>query len=106
MSRTALFVIDIQVDLALDSATEIPYAERIRNAGTAILNRARGLIDTARVLGEQPPLEIVFVQHEEDAKKGPLVRGSRPWQLVFNSQGGDDSEMLVSKDVREFSTCC
>jgi hypothetical protein len=43
----------------------------------------------------------VFVQHEEVAEKGPLVKGSKPWELVFKPQYNDRWETLVSKNVRE-----
>jgi hypothetical protein len=46
-------------------------------------------------------LEIVFVQHEEVAEKGPLVKGSKPWELVFKPQHNNRWETLVSKDVRK-----
>jgi nicotinamidase-related amidase len=101
MARTALFVIDIQVELAQDAKTEIPHAERIRGAGTRILQRARQAIDSASEHGRVPDLEIVFVQHEETAEKGPLVKGSKPWELVFKPQANNRWERLVSKDVRE-----
>lgn len=102
MPRTALFVIDIQVSLASNSSTEIPAAARIREAGTSILQRARQAIDTACEQGREPDLEIVFVQHEEIAEKGDLVRGSEAWELVFKPREGDVWERLVGKDVREY----
>ncbi|KAF2850674.1 Isochorismatase hydrolase [Plenodomus tracheiphilus IPT5] len=101
MARTALFVIDLQADLAQNPQTEIPHAERIREAGTAILSRAREAIDLARSNRKDPGLEIVFVQHEEHAEKGPLIKGSRPWELVFKPRDRDSSERLVSKHVRD-----
>jgi nicotinamidase-related amidase len=101
MARTALFVIDIQVELAQNATTEIPHAERIRRAGTTILQRARQVIESANKCGRVPDLEIVFVQHEEVAEKGPLVRGSKPWELVFKPRDNSRWERLVSKDVRE-----
>jgi nicotinamidase-related amidase len=101
MARTALFVIDIQVQLAQNVMTEIPHAERIRDAGTSILQSARQAIDSADRHGRVPELEIVFVQHEEAAEKGPLVKGSKPWDLVFKPRYNNRWETLVSKDVRE-----
>jgi nicotinamidase-related amidase len=77
MARTALFVIDIQVGLAQNATTEIPHADRIREVGTRIMQRARQVIDLAIELGRVPDLEIVFVQHEELAEKGTLVKGSK-----------------------------
>ena len=102
MARTALFVIDIQGELAQDATTEIPHAARIREAGTAILQRARQAIASASEHGTRPDLEIVFVQHEEVAETGALVKGSMAWELVFRPQGDNRWERLVSKDVREW----
>ena len=101
MARTALFVIDIQVELAQDATTEIPHAERIRDAATSILQRARQAIDSDDKQGRVPDLEIVFVQHEEVAEKGPLVKGSKPWELVFKPRHRNRWEALISKDTRE-----
>ncbi|KAI4923535.1 hypothetical protein J4E85_008574 [Alternaria conjuncta] len=101
MPRTALFVIDIQVELAQNPPTEIPHADRIREAGTSILQRARQAIDTACEQGREPDLEIVFVQHEEVAEKGPLVKGSKAWELVFKPREGNSWERVVGKDVRD-----
>jgi nicotinamidase-related amidase len=101
MARTALFVIDIQVALAQTATTEIPHAARIREAGTRILQTARQAIDSASSHGIKPGLEIVFVQHEEIASKGPLVKGTKPWSLVFAPRDNNPWERLVSKDMRE-----
>jgi nicotinamidase-related amidase len=101
MSRIALFVIDIQVELAQDPKTEIPHARRIREAGELILSKARSIIDTARANRQHPNLEIVIVQHEEKAEDGTLVRGSQPWKVIFPPREGDDVERLVSKNIRE-----
>jgi len=98
MPRTSLFVIDIQVDLAQDATTEIPHAARILEAGTSVLARARQAIDAACGV---PDVQIVFVQHEESAEKGPLVKGSKPWDLVFKPRDDNAWERLVAKDVRE-----
>jgi nicotinamidase-related amidase len=102
MSRTALFVIDIQNDLATLPQTRIPHAQRIRDAGTQILAAARGYIDrhTAANAATPPLLAIVFVQHEEPPESGALVRGSEPWKLVFEPRD-DASEMLVGKTTED-----
>lgn len=105
MSRTALFVIDIQHALAGDPATAIPHAQRIRSAGTALLARGRSSIDSARVSGKKPDLEVVVVQHEETPEKGNLQKGSKAWEVVFPPREGDDHECLVTKDVREYCFC-
>lgn len=101
MTRTAFFVIDIQVGLAQNATTEIPHADRIREVGTRILQRACQIIDSAIERGRVPDLEIVFVQHEEVAEKGTLVKGSKPWELVFEPRDNNRWERLVSKDIRE-----
>ncbi|WAO87772.1 Isochorismatase domain-containing protein [Fusarium falciforme] len=95
--NSALFVIDIQHDLAGDPKTEIPHAARIRDAGEVILSAARGISQTE---GAQPPL-IVFVQHEEAPEEGPLVKGSDPWKLVFEPQTNNSREILVPKTTRD-----
>ncbi|SPQ25590.1 b45c74e7-c052-4cff-ba0a-03b71e85ec48 [Thermothielavioides terrestris] len=96
-TATALFVIDIQNDLATDPQTRIPHAERIREAGAKILSTARAIINAQRASAEEPPAIIVFVQHEEEPENGPLVRGSEPWKLVFEPDEAAPSERLVAK---------
>ncbi|KAF5255849.1 Dihydrolipoyllysine-residue succinyltransferase component of 2-oxoglutarate dehydrogenase complex [Fusarium oxysporum f. sp. narcissi] len=91
---SALFVIDIQKDLAFDDKTEIPHAERIRDAGEQILEVARGI-------AADPKPIIVFVQHEESPESGPLVKGSKPWELVFENDPNNTRELLVSKNQRD-----
>ncbi|RKK24526.1 Dihydrolipoyllysine-residue succinyltransferase component of 2-oxoglutarate dehydrogenase complex, mitochondrial [Fusarium oxysporum f. sp. cepae] len=91
---SALFVIDIQKDLAFDDKTEIPHAERIRDAGEQILEVARGI-------AADPKPVIVFVQHEESPESGPLVKGSKPWELVFENDPNNTRELLVSKNQRD-----
>lgn len=100
-TRSALFVIDIQNDLATDEATRIPHAARIRSAGDEILSVARKIIDSYRVRQEKSPSIIVFVQHEETPESGPLVCGSTPWELVFNPRPDVPEEILVAKTVRK-----
>jgi nicotinamidase-related amidase len=93
---TALFVIDIQNDLATDPETRIPHSERIKVAGEKILSAARAVKGTPQA----GPSTIVFVQHEEKPESGPLVRGSEPWQLVFEPHPGASTERLVAKWTR------
>lgn len=100
MSRTALFVIDIQHALALDPKTAIPHASRVIDSSTTILNKARSHIDSARASGKSPDLEIVIVQHEETPDRGNLQRGSQAWELVFPPRDGDEDERLMGKNVR------
>ncbi|KAM0193811.1 hypothetical protein ACHAPQ_010827 [Fusarium lateritium] len=92
--RSALFVIDIQKDLASDPKTQIPHAERICRAGVDILS-------SVRAIETNPKPVIVFVQHEESPESGPLVKGSDPWKLVFENDPSEASERLVSKDQRD-----
>ncbi|RBR10699.1 hypothetical protein FVER53590_12170 [Fusarium verticillioides] len=91
---SALFVIDIQKDLASDDKTEIPHAERIRDAGEQLLEVARGI-------AADPKPIIVFVQHEESPESGPLVKGSKPWELVLENDLNNPRELLVSKNQRD-----
>lgn len=98
MSRSALFVVDIQHELALDPKTRIPHAERICSAGEKILTSARGIIDSYRVAGQQSPSIIAIVQHEEEPEGGTLVRGTEPWKLVFEPRDGVKEELLIAKN--------
>ncbi|KAK3900341.1 Isochorismatase-like protein [Staphylotrichum tortipilum] len=94
---TALFVIDIQNDLATDPTTRIPHADRITAAGRRILSAARGVTKPST----GTPELIIFVQHEEKPEDGPLVPGSAPWGLVFEPQLGAACERLVAKQTRD-----
>ncbi|KAK3290845.1 Isochorismatase-like protein [Chaetomium fimeti] len=97
---TALFVIDIQNDLAADPATQIPHAERVKAAGDQILSAARIVLETQND-EVATPCTIVFVQHEEKPESGPLVRESEPWKLVFEPRAGAEEERLISKWTRD-----
>jgi nicotinamidase-related amidase len=96
--RSALFVIDIQNELAADPQTEIPHASRVREVGGKILSAARGL---AALPGKMPTL-IVFVQHEEPPEDGTLIRGSEAWKLVFNPLADADCEILIAKNTGKY----
>lgn len=74
MPRSALFVIDIQRELAQDPKTRIPHAERLCSAGEKIIAAARDIIDEYRNQSRESPSIIVFIQHEEKAGEGTLVR--------------------------------
>ncbi|KUI56054.1 Streptothricin hydrolase [Cytospora mali] len=100
MPRSALFVIDIQRELAQDPKTRIPHAERVCSAGEKILSVARGIIDTYRSSEQQSPSTIVVVQHEERPEDGTLVRDTEPWRLVFEPRDGVREEVLVAKTTR------
>lgn len=92
-SRSALFVIDIQNDMARCAQTQIPHTARIVEAGHKIVAAARSL--------DEKPL-IVFVQHEEGPEEGLLVRGSEPWKLVFDPQPSSKNEILVAKTTSKW----
>jgi nicotinamidase-related amidase len=96
---TALFVIDIQNDLATDPKTRIPKWIEVRQAGTQLLSAARAMIAASKMDGESLSL-IVHVQHEEKSEDGPLQRGTEPWKLVFEPIEGSDNEWLVPKTTR------
>jgi nicotinamidase-related amidase len=100
MAPKALFVIDIQEELAGDLGTQIPHASRIKEAGTKILADARKVIDMAREKDQEPPLSIIIVQHEEKPEDGTMIRGSKPWDLIFSPREGDEAERVVGKTTR------
>jgi hypothetical protein len=101
MSQTALFVVDIQNDMANDPKTEIPHAARIRDVGAKILVKARAVEDNSTLIDGGSKMSIVFVQHEESPGDGPLVKGMKPWELVFDPRKGAGSERLVAKTTRQ-----
>lgn len=94
---TALFVIDIQNDLATDPETRVPHSERIRAAGEKILATARTILAAQDSKPATTSSIIVFVQHEEKPEDGPLVRDSEPWKLVFEPDRCAPRERLVHK---------
>jgi nicotinamidase-related amidase len=100
--RSALFVIDIQNDLAGNPETQIPHTDRIRSSADKVIACARRLNDSARAKQSPVPYLIVFVQHEEDPASGPLVRGTRPWELVFEPRPDDPDEKLVAKSTGKY----
>lgn len=105
MSRTALFVIDIQHGLASNPSTQIPHATRIVSAGTEILHHARANISHSLAQSEQARLDMVVVQHSEPPEEGNLQRGRAEWALVFAPRNTEwttnvGNECLVAKDVR------
>lgn len=102
MSRSALFVIDIQRELAHDPKTRIPHADRICLAGGRILEVARNTIDQYRTTQKQSPSIIVIVQHEEKPEEGTIVRDTEPWKLVFEPREGVQEERLVAKTTSQF----
>lgn len=96
--RTALFVIDIQDELARNPTTRIPHANRVVQAGEQIMQSARQAIQNTNRSGESPSV-VVFVQHEET--DGTLLRDSEAWQLVLPPQPSVETEMLVAKTTRD-----
>ena len=98
---TALFVIDIQNDLATDPETRVPHSQRIRAAGEKILATARTILAAQDGKPGSPRSVIVFVQHEEQPGDGPLVRGTEPWELVFEPDGDAPGERRVHKWTRK-----
>ncbi|PSR76777.1 Isochorismatase-like protein [Coniella lustricola] len=122
MPRSALFVVDIQHELAESPATRIPHHARITRASTQILAAARRILDAYRAPSssspqtttqtqiQQSPSIIVFVQHEEQVPEGSssssfseqatLIRGSAAWQLTFPPREGVREELLVAKTTR------
>jgi nicotinamidase-related amidase len=105
MSRTALFVIDIQHDLALDRENRIPHADRVLSAAEKVIASTRRQLDAGRAETPESPSRplLVFVQHSEDPSSGSLVKGSKPWELVFQPREGDGDEILVGKVTSEFN---
>lgn len=101
MPRSALFVVDIQRELAQDPKTRIPHAERVCSTGEKILAAARTIIDSYRSKSQESPSLIVFVQHEEKPDEGTLVRGTEPWHLVFDPREGVKEEILIAKTTRK-----
>lgn len=102
MPRSALFVIDIQRELAQDPKTRIPLAAKVCTAGEKILAASRAIIDAYRAKAAESPSIIVFVQHEEKPEDGTLVKDTEPWKLVFEPREGVEEEILVAKTTREF----
>ncbi|KAJ4421043.1 hypothetical protein N0V82_003947 [Gnomoniopsis sp. IMI 355080] len=101
MPRSALFVVDIQRELAQDPKTRISHAEKVCSAGDKILVAARAIIDSYRQKTQESPSIIVFIQHEEKPEEGTLVRDTEPWQLVFQPREGVREEMLIAKTTRD-----
>ncbi|GLA56731.1 hypothetical protein AtubIFM54640_000389 [Aspergillus tubingensis] len=94
MPRTAIFVIDIQNHIAVDPTSLVPQADRVIRASEEILQTARSIKDSNEK--SNSPL-IVFIQHEESANDGALVKGTGPWGLVFNPRADVEGEILVAK---------
>lgn len=99
--RTALFVIDIQNDLATDPKTRIPYAARLLDAADKVIASTRKQLDALRQTQDQSRPLLVFVQHSEDPSSGALVEGTKPWELVFHPRADDADEILVGKTTRK-----
>ncbi|TIA11557.1 hypothetical protein D6C80_07418 [Aureobasidium pullulans] len=103
-TRTALFVIDVQEGIA-NANDGVPDAERIKQAISSVIDLARQHNDT--LTGDEKgseKLKIIFFQHDDKDPKDPLHRGKPTWNLVFQPRPGFDTEMLVSKNVRDTFT--
>ena len=98
--RTALFVIDIQKEMAAIEATRIPHADRIVDAGGKILAAARRVLDAGPGANDAAAV-IVVVQHEEPPESGGLVRGTEAWEVVFPIREDAPKEYLVPKTTGE-----
>ncbi|KAL7656761.1 hypothetical protein ACMYSQ_005834 [Aspergillus niger] len=94
MPRTAIFVIDIQNHLAVDTTSRVPQADRVIKASEEILQTARSITDSN---GNSSSPLIVFIQHEESPNDGALVKGTEPWELVFHPRADAEGEILVAK---------
>ncbi|KAH8646100.1 Isochorismatase-like protein [Xylariales sp. PMI_506] len=104
--RRALFLIDVQNELAADASSKVPRADELLSALSSILAAARGIIDVNR-REDQPkasPFILVIVQHEEKPEDGNLVRDTDPWRLVFEPRLDVNEEWLVSKTTRNTFT--
>jgi nicotinamidase-related amidase len=101
--RTALFIIDIQNDLATDPQTRIPDAGRLLDSAEKVIASTRKQLDTLRQTHNESRPLIVVVQHSEDPSSGPLVKNTKPWDLVFHPRPDDADEILVGKTTRKWS---
>lgn len=99
--RTALFVIDIQNDLATDPKTRIPHAARLLDAADKVITSTRKQLEALRQTQDQSRPLLVFVQHSEDPSSGALVKGTNPWKLVFHPRPDDADEILMGKTTRK-----
>ncbi|RAH69761.1 Isochorismatase hydrolase [Aspergillus aculeatinus CBS 121060] len=95
--RKALFVIDIQKELAVDPTTRVPHADRVIASAEGTLNAIRSVIDSCREKNQPSPWAIYFIQHEESSASGTLLRGSEPWELVFTPRVDVEEELVVAK---------
>ncbi|PWY67947.1 Isochorismatase hydrolase [Aspergillus heteromorphus CBS 117.55] len=98
-SRKALFVIDIQNELATDPKTRVPHAARVTAATEGILQAARSVIDAHLAQDQRSPCLIVFVQHEESGDDATMLKGSEAWELVFTPRPEVGEEILVAKNT-------
>ncbi|PYH88933.1 Isochorismatase hydrolase [Aspergillus ellipticus CBS 707.79] len=96
-ARKAIFVIDIQHELARNPKTRVPHAERVIAAGEGILQAARAVVDAHSRDNQPSPAMLVFVQHEESPAAGTMIKGSEPWDLVFAPRTSGREEILVAK---------
>jgi nicotinamidase-related amidase len=100
MPSQALFVIDVQHELARDSAARVPHADRVCHNVDAVVTKARRYVDETKDSGGASDLLIVVVQHTETPEEGTLVKGSKEWELVFPPRDDCQEEILVEKSTR------
>lgn len=92
----ALFVIDVQVDLAQDPATQIADATELRATLSTVLHHVRSVNAGLQT----PHVRLVFVQHNDRDADDALAMGKPGWQLVFAPLTAD-GDWLVHKSDRE-----
>jgi hypothetical protein len=95
--RRAVFVIDVQKYL-IAGPDAVPDALQVRQAIGGILESIRRHNDNNASM----KTKIAFVQHDDKDPHDPLHNGKPTWELEFNPRVNDDTEVLVSKDVREY----
>lgn len=94
--KTALFIIDVQVDLADKADSEVPDAEAIREALNSLI---KGVRDYNQSVPSQK-VQLIFVQHNDRDPKDPLAKGKFTWELVFKPKV-EEGDWYISKDVRD-----
>ncbi|MCO5565769.1 hypothetical protein L7F22_019444 [Adiantum nelumboides] len=96
--KTALFIIDVQVDLAEKADSEVPDAEAIREALNSLIKGVRDYNHNQSVTSQK--VQLIFVQHNDRNPKDPLAKGKSTWELVFKPKE-EEGDWYISKDVRD-----
>lgn len=99
LHRSALFIIDVQVDIADQVDSEVPDASAIRETLDKLIKGVREH-NHSRVSNDSEKVQLIFVQHNDRNPEDPLAKGKPTWELVFkpNEHEGD---WYVTKDVRD-----